>query len=336
MPGPLPLTPPAIAWRLEAGGSLHTSPTVASGTVFQSTTTGTLLAVDLGTGAIRWQADLDGVLTSPTVIDDRVVVGSTLGWLKAFDRTTGGVRWTFKSAGQVRAAPAPFEDGVIIGSTGGQVSFVRVSDGATAWTVDVAGEVARSAAVADGTVVLPVEPGSIVALDARSGQERWQTSIAKHGGVGTPTIDAGRVLTASGLGGASAADRGIIAVDLESGTQLWRWASPTGDRIYTPAMRDRGAFVVSEAGFAVSLDPATGRELWRTDVAGPAEANAVVTGDTVGIADDGGSVSALDATDGSIRWQVPIVGVPAAPVVTCGFVLIATELGTLTAFSTPS
>jgi eukaryotic-like serine/threonine-protein kinase len=336
MPGSLPLTKPTIAWQLEAGGPLHTSPAVAAGTVFQTTATGSLLAVDLATGATRWRADLDGALTSPTVIDDLVVVGSTTGWLKALQRETGSVRWTVESAGQVRAAPAPFGDGFITGSTSGQVTSARVANGAVDWTVDVAGAVTRSTAIADGTVVVPVEPGSMVALDARSGHELWHTSIAQHGGVGTPTIDSGRVFTASGLGGAPAADRGIVAVDLETGTQLWRWASPTGDRTYTPAMRDRGAFVVSEAGFAVALDPTTGREMWRTDVTGPAEANAVVTGDTVGIADDGGTVSALDAIDGRIRWQVPIVGVPAAPVVTCGFVLVATELGTLTAFSTPS
>ncbi len=336
MPGPLPLTSPTIAWRLEAGGPLHTSPSITAGTVFQGTTKGALWAVDLDTGAVRWRTDLDGALTSPTVIDDLVVVGSTTGWLKALDRTTGSVRWSLALGGQARAAPAPFEDGVVVGTSDGRVSFVGVADGSVAWTADVAGQVARSAAIAGRTVVVPVEPGSLVALDARSGDELWRASIAKDGDVGTPSIDAGRVLTASGLDASSAADRAIVAVDFETGAQLWRWASPTGDRIYTPAMRDRGAFVVSEGGFAAALDPATGREMWRTSVAGPAEANPIVAGDVVAIADDGGSVSALDAMDGRIRWQAPIEGVPAAPVATCGFVLVASEFGTLTAFSSPS
>ena len=333
MPGPLPPTTPAIAWRLETGGPLHSSPAVVAGTVFQTSATGTLWAVDLVTGGIRWQADLDGALTSPTVVDDLVVAGSTTGRVTALDRATGTVRWTSELPGQVRGAPAPVEAGLIAGSTAGQVSFIRAADGAVDWTIDATGEIARSPAVADGTVVVPVEPGSMVALDARSGDELWRTSIAERGGVGTPTIDGGRVLTASGLDGAPVAERGISAVDLRTGSRLWRWASPTGDRIYTPAMRDGRAFVVSEAGFAVALDAATGMEMWRTGVAGPAEANAVVTGEAVAIADDGGSVSALGMTDGRIRWEVPIKGVPAAPVVTCGFVLVASELGTLTAFS---
>src|SRR4051812_47094575 len=122
MPGPLPLTTPAMAWRLEAGAPLHNSPAVVAGTGFEATETGALWAVDLATGARRWRADLDGVLTSPTVIADLVVVGSTTGSLTALDRATGSIRWTLDLPGQVRAAPAPVEGGVIAGSTTGQVT----------------------------------------------------------------------------------------------------------------------------------------------------------------------------------------------------------------------
>src|SRR3954453_12207546 len=113
MPGPLPLTTPAMAWRLEAAAPLHNSPAVVAGTVFEGTATGVLWAVDLATGARRWRADLDGVLTAPTVIADLVVVGSTTGSLTALDRATGSIRWTLDLPGQVRGAPAPAEDGVI-------------------------------------------------------------------------------------------------------------------------------------------------------------------------------------------------------------------------------
>ena len=69
MPGPLPLTSPTIAWRLEAGGPLHTSPSITGRHYLPGQHQGrTVGRLDLKTGAVRWRdPDLDGALTSLTL-----------------------------------------------------------------------------------------------------------------------------------------------------------------------------------------------------------------------------------------------------------------------------
>jgi outer membrane protein assembly factor BamB len=332
MPGPLPPAAPVVAWKLQAGGELHSSPAVVRSTVFQGTTSGTLLALDLQTGRERWRADLDGGLTSPTVVGDLVVVGTTENRVTALDRSTGTVRWTADLEGRFRGAPAPIDDGVLVASTAGDVTLLDLIDGRPLWTTNVGGEISRSIAVAEGLAVVPVQPGELVALDPESGRERWRSAVASGGGVGTPAADAGLVMTGTGLDSGDPGDRGVIAVDLATGTVAWRWASPDGEVVYTPAVVDRRAYAVSEGGFVVALDATTGGQLWRTEAAGPIEANPAVAEGAVVVADNAGTVLALDQGTGETRWSAPIEGVPYAAVVTCGLVLVPTSLGLLTAF----
>jgi outer membrane protein assembly factor BamB len=212
---------------------------------------------------------------------------------------------------------------------------VLAADGTVRWTTNVAGAAARSVAIADGVAVVPVQPGALVALDVASGKQMWRAKLAQEGGVGTPVIDRGRVMTATGLDEAAQANRAVVALDLRTGKPDWTWYSPTGERVYAPAVRGDRAYVVSEAGYVLALDVATGTEAWRAPTSGPIEANAATTEDGVIAADNGGSLLALAPGDGSVLWQAPIQGVPYAPVVACGLVLVPSDLGALTAFGAP-
>jgi outer membrane protein assembly factor BamB len=334
MAGPAPASAPSVRWQLTADGPLTTAPAVGSGTVFQGSAKGTLYAIDLLSGSRRWAVLLRGALTS-TAIDDRFVfVGSTSGEIVALDRATGTIEWRIEVGGQVLGAPALTDAGLVVASTTGKVELVDSADGHVIWAAEGVGRVARSPALSRDRVIVPVEPGELVALDIRSGAELWRSTVAAHGGVGTPAVDTDVVIAATGLDGAPTADRTIVALDLASGRVAWRWASPSG-QVYTPALAGDRGFVVSEDGFVIALDLTSGRPAWQRSLDGPVEAVPTIVGGSVIVAANDASLVSLRASDGAQEWQIRNAGVPYVAIVACGVVLVPTNLGTLTAFSTP-
>jgi outer membrane protein assembly factor BamB len=175
----------------------------------------------------------------------------------------------------------------------------------------------------------------VVALSADSGSSKWQTTVAASGGVGSPSLDGGQVFVATGLDDGSPDDRAIAAIDLATGARGWRWRSPEGAFAGTPALYEGTAFVVSEASFVAALDAETGRERWRTTLDAPVEALPAVAGHSLIVAENRSDLLSIATEDGSVLWRVPLKGVPYAPVVSCGVVLVPSNLGTLTAYAAP-
>ena len=153
--------------------------------------------------------------------------------------------------------------------------------------------------------------------------------LATSGACGTPTVADGLVFDSTGIEGTDPTAKGVVAVDASTGNVRWRFASPTQAQVYTPAVSAGRAYVVSEDGTVVALDAATGATIWTTPTGAVNEALAAIAGGLVFIATNGHTLVALDAATGGLRWQAPIVGVPYAPVVTHGLVLVATSVGVL-------
>ena len=83
----------------------------------------------------------------------------------------------------------------------------------------------------------------------------------------------------------------------------------------------------------VSLDAASGKVGWSVERSSEIEALPAVVGNTVYIVGNDGPVEAIDATTGASIWSVPIKGVPYAPSVVDGYLLVGTDIGTLYAIA---
>jgi serine/threonine-protein kinase len=178
------------------------------------------------------------------------------------------------------------------------------------------------------TVYIGAE-GVLFALRLSDGKILWQTTVATSGACGTPTVAGGLVFDATGVDGDDPAAKGVVAVDAATGAVRWRYSSPSQNQTYTPAVSDGRAYVVSEDGTVVALNSATGALIWTTPTGAANEALAALADGAVYVATNGHTLVALDALTGAKRWQAPIVGVPYAPVVTRGFVLVGTSVGVL-------
>ena len=136
-----------------------------------------------------------------------------------------------------------------------------------------------------------VSEGYVAACDPATGDERWRKDDISR--PGTPTVGGGTVYFDT-AGTESAAATGFFAVDAETGETKWHQPSSSG---LSGALVADGRLYCKAAGDACELDPGTGEIRWRTGEVGGGVCYA-----------DGtlfyGAGVALDAADGTVRWDV--------------------------------
>lgn len=337
MPGPGPGGNPTISWQFQAGGSIESSAAVLGTTAYAVSKDGVIYALELATGKERWSAELDAPAgsASPLVVDGVVVVGDQGGIVHAFDPATGAQRWATTVEGAIDGAAASVGHLVLTATEAGRAYAIDARTGAITWKTALPAGVTRSVTASADTVYIGAG-GILIALRLSDGTILWQSTIGATGSCGTPTVADGLVFDAANLDGDGSTPVTVVAVDASSGTARWHYTSPAGRPTYTPAVSGDRAYLVSEDGNVVALDAATGAAIWNVRTGAPNEALPALADGLVYVATNGHTLLTLDEQTGAIRWQAPIVGVPYAPVVAQGYVLVATSTGNLYAIGGPA
>jgi outer membrane protein assembly factor BamB len=211
------------AWELQGVGSFGAQPLIDGETVYAVTGGGFLYAVELSTGKVRWRYDAKEELgTRPVVAGGLVLFASHEDTLLAVDAQGGTWRWHHRRERR---------DGFTIRG----VAQVVVS-GALAF-----------AGYSDGTVA---------ALEIATGKVRWERKVAPAG----KYVDVDSLALGGGRLYAAAFSGALLALDPESGRELWKLALPDATRV---AWLD-GTLVAVAAGSVKAVSPDTGTVLWTT------------------------------------------------------------------------
>nr|MBA2543288.1 PQQ-binding-like beta-propeller repeat protein [Deltaproteobacteria bacterium] len=330
---------------------------------------GGLVALDLATGEEKWRAITPyAVRAAPaigTLVDvegagrDVVVAALENGELRAFSLADGVPRWTYDLSDGVEslasalwASPA-IEGDTVYASVQGRLAAVALDDGQPRWTRELTPEYAwlgslAAVAVGNGTAVSNVSRrDGMTAWSAASGDMRWRLKTDKTIAINaTPVIDGDALyfINSTGL---------VTRTSLSSSSERWsKQVTPdSNDWSYSitaaPALANGRLFVPTQYQDLVALDAMTGQELWRHAAApGPLNfahyrsaetgfpASPVVTGDLVWIPHPDGTLVAVDAATGEVRWQTAL-GAPlvSAPAPAGDYLVVATFDGVVRAFA---
>ena len=244
--GPEDLPRLALRWAFAIPNALdmRSQPSLAGGTIFVGGNNGTLYALDLASGCVRWTFDAaagvrTGIVSSLWTAGDTsarplAYFGDSLGNAYAVDAITGEAAWAVRAgdhgAALVTGAPALH----------GDTLFVPVSSGE------------------EGSAALPSYEcctfrGSLLALDARTGEQLWRTYMVdepqpqgtssvgttQHGPSGVaiwsaPLVDAARGLVYVATGDnysqpATELSDALVAMDMENGEIVWSTQVTPGD-----------------------------------------------------------------------------------------------------------
>ena len=290
------------------GGGVSFDP-AGGGTVFATTGRAELLALDAGTGAIRWRKPLGSPARSAaTIADGRLFVLTLDDRMQAFSTGNGERQWNFQATASVttllgQAAPA-YSDGLLVGAFGsGDLVALRAESGTLAWSDSLASARGRGSLVDLSAIrALPVidqgrvfaigAGGLLVTLDLRSGRRLWEREV---GGLQTPWIAGDWVFVQT-------ADQVLAALGREDGRVRWvtdlpRYDNPERRRdpvFWTgPVLAGGKLILAGSGGNAVSVDPISGKIVGKIDLTDAAAVAPVAAAGTLLLVSDDGSLQAF-------------------------------------------
>jgi eukaryotic-like serine/threonine-protein kinase len=308
---------------------------VLLGTLLLSACTGSTAGTITTGGTLRWRFQTGGRMDDlPRVANGLVYFGvqdgSYSGSIYALDASTGAVRWRVGTSGPGVSSPAIANGAVYIGSNDG-IYALDASTGAVRWRVGTSGPGVSSPTIANGAVYVGTN-GSLVALDASTGALRWQfppkTTLSPSTGAGAslrtflpqfqprsnPYFAFSTPVVANGVVYAdSEGDQSVYALDASTGTVRWQFTIPPSGYEFpdAPAVEHGVVYVVSgynevfgsAHGSVYALDASTGAVRWRVHDSTHAYSAPAVVDGVIYVGSTERYVYALDAITGAVRWR---------------------------------
>lgn len=329
------------AWRHNLDGqfSAHAGrlrPGVDGELVFLAGPGGEVSALDLASGALRWEVDLDRPLFGGVGAGDGlVVVSGADGTVIALGREDGSEAWRSRVGGEVLAAAAISPGVAVIRAGDSKLAGLDTADGTLLWTVQkaVEGLTVRglSQPLLNGRgAVAGLADGRLLAVDIDRGRVLWETPIGTRRGnneVGRlADIDSDPALLGTVLYVASYQSR-VVAMALGSPRVIWSADVSTLKNLGLDADH---LYVTTDTGAVVALNRFTGERVWEQDqLTGRGLTGPAVLGDALVVGDYEGVVYRLDPASGAILAAQDISGsaVIDNPVVVDDLLLLVTEDG---------
>jgi outer membrane protein assembly factor BamB len=202
---------------------------------------------------------------APAVADGTVFVpgGLLVPWLYALDATDGSIQWRTRFPGtDLTSSPAVGDDAVYVVDDTNRLVAIDRARGDVQWAYHGFDSPGRKPTLAGGRLYV-VDAGSVHAFD-RAGEQIWTIETDHRNG--SLAIDGKRAYLAG--------ETAIIALDAETGTQLWEYdggAHPVfgepviaDGTVYVGRAGERGAGTEENepAGRILAIDGATGDRRW--------------------------------------------------------------------------
>lgn len=278
---------------------------------------------------------------SPTVVGGTVIVGSCAGSLYALDRTNGTPIWLYDtrsdgSPAQFHGEPFLLGDHVIVPTDSepqGHLYAFDVASGDLLWKIGFDQGVAATPLLIDGRIFAVSMQGEVVAIDPKEGKVVWR--VAPAGTlkplpyVPSPAFAGKRIFVADNT-------KKLFALDAATGAT--RWQNTLADRVSTALVVVGNALVFGTAdGYMNWLDTQSGevkKRVLLTD--GRPYGTPILASPLIFVlaADAKGSLLALDAKTGAVRWkqETPKEWTTYRPLVSGSTVIVGSEEKNLCAF----
>jgi outer membrane protein assembly factor BamB len=259
--------------------------------------------------SVSWQAQVGsaGPGFSPAVLADAIYAAAEDGAIVRLDPSNGRSVWRIAAEQKLSAGVGADATLVVVGTDKGDV-LAFFPDGKPAWKSRVSTEVIAPPRVADGVVVVFTGDGKIHALNAADGSRKWVNQRA------SPALIvrnyAGGVVSRGGLFAGTAGGH-LLALDVVTGIVGWdaTVANPKGateleriaDVTGLPLVLERDVCAVAYQGRVACFDLSRGTLSWSRDIS---SLNSMAAdGKYIYLADDKGSVHALDRATGASVWK---------------------------------
>ena len=322
---------PSISWKAQVGiFSWLNSPLALGKSLVIAPSSGTahnkpdpkdgVSAFHLASGKRAWFAHFDADANGVAANSTHVFATSDDEHLHALEIKTGKTAWKVRGTGKMYTHPLIVGDRVVVGDAGGWVYAFSVADGKQRWKVQLTGAI-RGGASSDGAHVFVASQGGDVAALTLEGKTVWKKAVKRpaYGNQGPeqsieayspPIVGRAEIYLPFARDTSYADQPGIVALDKRSGALKWRAKGPGdwGNLRSTPVLVGE-TLVYGEpySGDVAAIDAKTGRMQYRREIGGcffPQWSSPAAAGDLVYLPRFDGTVYALGASTGKVKWEI--------------------------------
>ncbi|HEY0757584.1 MAG TPA: PQQ-binding-like beta-propeller repeat protein [Ktedonobacteraceae bacterium] len=279
--------------------------TVVNGVVYIRSVEKSITALRASDGSLLWSYTAQTPFVS-TVVEGTVYTLTQDGHLTALSASSGSVLWTHTSLTPTRPSPAIVANGLVFLSLRDSgIDALRAETGALLWRYtprDSTLTLLSPPRVANGSVYILTQDGYLTALRASSGSTVWRVGFHRTSPLFFLAATGGEIYVET-------LDGSVDALSENSGSALWHYQSRGGGPTAMTAVQ--GAIYLASATTGVNvfrsitvLGANNGLVLWLYNPHTPAiQVTPVLANNLVLIPLQDGSIDALDASSGSLRWH---------------------------------
>jgi outer membrane protein assembly factor BamB len=317
-PAPLTEYAPSLAvapvWTasLGSGGGYGFAPQAVGDTVYAAAPSGSVAALDLATGAVRWQTATPPLSAGAGSDGHVTAVATQEGVVLAYD-AQGKELWHAQAASAVNVPPAVGEGIVAVRTSDYRVQAFDAATGKLKWNVQRPGpalalRTSMQLVMQPHLVIAGMPNGRLLAIDAASGAVRWEGTVSSSRGasdleritdvVGAPQVVGTRICAVSYQGRTTCFDiaqggRALWSQDVSSATGM----TTDGQHLYMADQRD----VVH------ALDLKDGHSLWQQSaLLNRRLSTPALAGPAIAVGDYQGYVHFLSRADGKLMARLQL------------------------------
>ncbi|MCH4565079.1 outer membrane protein assembly factor BamB [Halomonas sp. EGI 63088] len=261
-------------WEVDLEVPVSSGLTAVANRVYLGTRSGEVLAIDQRDGEVRWRTRVPSeVLAAPQPSQQLLVVQSVDGSVTALDRASGEERWTYSATRPAltlrgTGTPMVIDPVTFTGLPNGRLVTLDNRSGQPLWDMRIAVPRGRSdierlvdlaaqpVLTPDGRLFVTSYNGRLVALEATRGEVLWER---EHSSYLTPILVGDFLFTVNEASH-------ILALDANSGDEIWRNDSLEGRRITAPAFADGRLVFGDFEGYLHLIDARSGELAGRTRI----------------------------------------------------------------------
>jgi outer membrane protein assembly factor BamB len=319
-----------LLWTYEAGEAIESSAAIVDGTVYVGTGKGELIALDLGSGAVRWKynASKEGIgESSPNVSGGVVYVGDLAGVLHAVSARDGRALWTFKTAGEIKSSPVIVGDRVLIGSYDQHLYCLTAARGELVWKLKTNGPVHSTGGVANGLIFIAGCDEIFRGVRISDGREAFTVASGAYTGASPALMDGNAFY--------GTFDNEVLSVSLSTQRIRWRYQHPERRFPYyssAAAIEDR-IVVGGRDKMVHCINASTGKSIWTFATRARVESSPALASGRVFVGSNDGRIYELDFYSGAKLGEFN-AGAPvsASPAIAGGRIVVGAQDGRLYCF----
>lgn len=308
-------------------GSFEGTPTIVdrdNPRVYIGDLDGRLLALELRTGELVWETQLEsklGFVTAPAIRDGRIYIGDIDGIFHCFDRT-GKEQWKFTTDAEIDSSANFYRDRVLFGSQDTNLYALDAESGELQWRVETADQVRCSATVIENRGFVAGCDGALHVIDLDEGKETGAAPINSPTGV-TPAARDDFVFVGT-------EQAGFYCINWRTTEIVWQFDDPEGglSTRSSPALKGNQVVFGASNRRVYSLDTSSGEVQWTTLLKAKVESSPIIVDDRVLVGSSDGRFYMLELATGKILWQKQLNGgILGSPAAAYGHVVVATQRG---------